>query len=417
MWQGIADGVARSGSYDLLRGRLGLPECQIMPFIVECPYCGLRGRLPDRAEGGSGKCPRCSNSFTLVPAEDQRAPVSAARESAETDLADTALEARTSTAVATAIAEATEAAAEADAAAEQLACAEEAAPETEAPNRSPARVQPATLAGTAALLCGGIGLLCASVPALCLLVVPLSTLGLLGGQLAIALACNGARRQRRLLVPITGSAVCSLLLFLALACPSLLGPTYLGYSFSRQAAAPPAAMRAIPLGAAPVLTEVPDWTNAGQYALQQGELRLQVVGISMAPASDGRKAAPDLLHVRIRVTLAARPAGRDAKPIDFADNRRQRPFDGSGPTPALADGAGKLYSVRDSKIVESVGGKRRADLFPIHSADEVLVFDAPPMGSDPLQLEVPGEAWGAAGKFRFAIPASLLNQQKEPRTK
>src|SRR5690349_21109267 len=45
-----------------------------MPFIVECPYCNVRSKVPDRAKGGSGRFTRCSNFFTLTPADDQRVP-------------------------------------------------------------------------------------------------------------------------------------------------------------------------------------------------------------------------------------------------------------------------------------------------------------------------------------------------------
>jgi DNA-directed RNA polymerase subunit RPC12/RpoP len=76
----FGDMRATTGATD----RLG---SQAMPFVVQCPYCKMRARVPDRALGASGKCARCASSFTLVPADDQRVPEMAA---ARSDLEPTA---------------------------------------------------------------------------------------------------------------------------------------------------------------------------------------------------------------------------------------------------------------------------------------------------------------------------------------
>ena len=44
-------------------------------------------------------------------------------------------------------------------------------------------------------------------------------------------------------------------------------------------------LRAIPLGSSPLLTEVPDWIDASQYALQRGDLRVQVAGVATGSSS------------------------------------------------------------------------------------------------------------------------------------
>jgi hypothetical protein len=38
-----------------------------MPFIARCTFCNRRSQAPDRALGASGRCPKCSSFFTLVP--------------------------------------------------------------------------------------------------------------------------------------------------------------------------------------------------------------------------------------------------------------------------------------------------------------------------------------------------------------
>jgi uncharacterized paraquat-inducible protein A len=61
-----------------------------MAFVVQCPFCKVRAKVPDRANGATGRCPRCANSFTMAPADDQNAPemVGAAVESNEASSSD-----------------------------------------------------------------------------------------------------------------------------------------------------------------------------------------------------------------------------------------------------------------------------------------------------------------------------------------
>ena len=42
--------------------------------------------------------------------------------------------------------------------------------------------------------------------------------------------------------------------------------------------------------------------------------------------------------------------------------------------------------------------------------DDVLVFE--PTGSGPVLLELPAEAWGGSGIFRFQLPDSMITIQK-----
>src|SRR5256885_1269831 len=49
-----------------------------MAFLVECPFCKQRAKVPDRARGAIGKCPKCASSFTLASVDDQVLPEAAA---------------------------------------------------------------------------------------------------------------------------------------------------------------------------------------------------------------------------------------------------------------------------------------------------------------------------------------------------
>jgi hypothetical protein len=49
-----------------------------MPFIARCIFCNHRTQAPDRALGASGRCPKCSSFFTVVPEQEEPAAVCAA---------------------------------------------------------------------------------------------------------------------------------------------------------------------------------------------------------------------------------------------------------------------------------------------------------------------------------------------------
>ena len=376
-----------------------------MIFVAECPFCMARMRVTDHASGSIGKCPRCTSSFTLAPVDDQRLSgqlAASAGPAGESEIANGSTRAPGKQAV---IVEAL-AAAKMPGATEALTWPDAGS----TPATVSSRVRPEALAGAVALLLSGSALLCASFSFLCGLVAPLSGLGLLTGGAALVLA--RLARAGRLLLPITGSVAAVAILNVALFLPAVLGPTY---DLSRQRGDPArSVLRVVPLGGMPVISQTPEWVNASQYALQRGDLRVQIVGVSIDPVpgttkSKPRSPQPGTLLVRVRVTLAERQPGGENKSFDWTQNRENKPFGGNRvPNPALTDVAGKSYAFRDSKVFDSVGGKRGANLFPVQTADEVLAFEAPPEGWESLRLEAPAAAWGGAGVFRFTIPATIL---------
>jgi hypothetical protein len=350
-----------------------------MAFVIQCPFCSLRARVPDRANGAVGRCPKCANSFTLAPADDQRLP-----EGAHAGGADPSeIEPIDSGAVGVAIAVAA-AAAKDPAPADFL--------HADAPQRSAAAaLQPAAAAaaGALALLISGCALICGSISSLRGSVLPMSGLALLTGLTAIAAAWFSARS--RLLLPITGTAAALAMLIVAWLFPSLLWPGYLNTQQRRDP--PPAGLHAVPLAGAPKLADVPEWVDANRYSLQRDGLRVQVVYVSILPpaAPDGKTppASKERLLVCVRVS---RDLG-DARPLER----------GEKPAPTLTDDMGKSYALQRSEFVDRGGGAGKRGLAPIPTIDETFVFDAPAEEQKSLRLELPAARWKGVGVFQFTI--------------
>ena len=364
-----------------------------MPMVVECPYCARRARVPEYASGRSGKCSRCASYFTLCPADDQRMP------EATTTIAEEAEPAPMTGSVATAIAEAEASRPiEANETPEPL-------PEKKPHPRGPA------LVGAAALFLGGLALAFITLAPLCRFVIPLGILGFLLGIVAILLAWNTSRARK--LLPIAGMLTPGLVAMIAWLAPAGLGPTY---QLSRQRGATVATGPiAIPLDDAPALSETPEWTDASRYALQRGEVRIEVVHVRIdaPPTDDAAKVEPGL-HVRLRVAVAPSKLRVSLDPYTVSVDRSLVPLDGvKAPKPTLLANDGQSLPFRDRVILDSVGGKRRAHLFPGHANEEVVTFALPSAGFESLRFEIAGEAWGANGPFRFAIPASMVEQKKK----
>jgi hypothetical protein len=356
-----------------------------MAFVVQCPFCKARARVPDRANGAIGRCPKCASSFTLAPADDQHLPESTPPAGAADE---SEIEPIAASAVSVAIAVA-------------AAAVEEAKPAdsltADEPQRSaPSGFQPAAAAGALALLLAGFALVCASISFLRGFVLPLSGLGLLTGLTAIVLARLSARP--RLLLPILGSAAAGTMLIVAWLFPALLGPAY---QHARQRREPaPVGLHAIPLAGAPALADVPEWVDAKRYALQRDGLRVQVVRVSLLhQATTDAKPAQELLLVRARISLE-----RGAKPLERKDQ----------PSPTLTDDLGKPSTLRQSEFFDMGDGKAKSALFPVPTIEETFAFDAPAEGWKTLRLELPASRWRGNGAFQFmiAVPSETAPQQK-----
>ncbi|HEY8504726.1 MAG TPA: hypothetical protein VIL46_09095, partial [Gemmataceae bacterium] len=82
------------------------------------------------------------------------------------------------------------------------------------------------------------------------------------------------------------------------------------------------------------------------------------------------------------------------------------------PRPSLTDNSGRAYRERQPGPDEDDGEVRKSTLFPVAAGEPDYLFEAPPKGVEFLRLEVPVEAWGGTGVFRFTIPAGMIRDER-----
>jgi hypothetical protein len=326
--------------------------------------------------------------FTLAPAEDQSLPESIAAAS-ESDSSSSDLEPVARSSMSTAIAEA-------------AAAAHQPAPEDEsdeAPTSARRRPAASTMVAAVSFFLAGLAWAFAPFSSLTFLVMPFCVLAFLTGLIALGLACFS--KPRKFVLPAIASTAATFLLLIILLTPSLLGPSF---ERARQRSPQIVGMQAIPLRNAPVLKQTPEWTDASKYTLQNGGISVHVVSVAVGPQPGVVESKPKVnpekfLNVRVRVTLPQRKIGTDVKAFDWTDKNQ----------PRLTNKAGTPIAMRQSHAFAPAGAKRRADLFPIQTTEEVFVFEVPPAGWESLRLEVPAAALGGTGVYRFTIPASMLD--------
>jgi hypothetical protein len=279
--------------------------------------------------------------------------------------------------------------------------------ETPAPERreeeagaASAASRPPLLGVAACLLVAG-GLLAASFPAGATLTRPLAALGLLVGTVG-AFAAAGAK-PARLVLPVGGAIASGALLLAASLSPGLLGPRY---EASRQKSDyDPEAVRVVPLkldrraGA----LEIDGFADASRAAVQQGGVRVRVAGASVGPVQlvDAKKrfTKQPLLAIVVQVQHLG-----EGPTVPFVHWGLAA---GRAVPPATATAGGRKLGLPDLGTDLPVGVSHGQELFPGRAVDDLLVFEAP-SGPEPVRLELPAEAWGGRGSFRFHIPASMI---------
>jgi hypothetical protein len=339
-----------------------------MAFIVQCPFCKLRAKVPDRAVGGTGQCPRCASSFTFAAVDDQQMPDSPSPPNADAGEAATT--------------------ASAD---EPEECSKKSAPAPAEALTAPGKAPPgyARLAGALALLLAGLALIATWVPIAHGLVRPLGALGAALGLIAVV-ACRGVPLRGRVL-PIAGSVVSGGLLAAAWFLPALFGPAY---EFSRRPVErTPPGLHAIPLAGAPGLAELPDLVDARRYALQRDGLRVQVIRVTVIPAK-GKK--PQAAEARVVVGVRISRESAENRPIERNEEA----------VPSLADDKGQAFRLVESECLDRGGGADKPGLYRFPTIEETLVFGGAAADGSSLRLELPAARWQGTGVFRFAIPAT-----------
>jgi hypothetical protein len=262
-----------------------------------------------------------------------------------------------------------------------------------APRPKPKWIEPL---GVGALLVGGAALLCASAPLLCRLVVPLGLLGLILGAAGLVRVLMLGRT--RLVFPVAGISVAVVLLGMAWLFPAFLGPTFL--ASRAKDAVDPTAIRAVPRSGKPTDAENPEWADASRLALQKGGTNVQVLSASVrrvGPKSPSANKLPpgDYQFIRLRTQLTDPASGSFLEKV----------------TPRLTDTTGKDYRLCDIQEIAAQPNERRSSVFPVELQDQVLVFEAPAHPED-LRLELPAEAWGAKGAYRFSIPVAMIHDER-----
>jgi hypothetical protein len=275
-------------------------------------------------------------------------------------------------------------------------------PDEDAPAKPLLRTNPA---GFVALLAIAGALWCTTSLSLCVYVLPLALAGACLGLTGLLIGTGAARRW----ISAAAAAVGGILLVTALLSPAMLGPAY---RLSRQGTPmDTTTIRAVPLESG-IISENPDWADASRAALQQGRLRLQIVSAALTQEKEksaSKKKPSDILVVRVR-------AQRTESPGDLG-KRQEKSTAGPGKAaPRLTDAAGNVYAPHEFENRPSPparkSDKRKSGLFPVSVQEEVFAFDAPPVGAEPLRLEIPSEAWGGQGVFRFTLPGSMFRHER-----
>lgn len=388
-----------------------------MPFLARCPYCRHGAQAPDRALGASVKCPGCASWYTATAEDPSReprpAPAPAPAPSAPAPVRDTQpAESGGGTATATAPEPAPLLVpAPAPLAAEPT--------QGYAPDPGAAPDLVAVLVGGSACLLAAAALATASFPSTVALARPLAFVGALVGACG-AVAALLAERPAKYALPLSlgGGAVAGLTLLAAWFVPGLLGP---GYEASRaRSDYDPEAVRAIPLrvGAAGELPDPTGFVDASKFALQKGTVRVQITGAAVAPVqvvdAKRRFTKQSLLAVVVRV-----------QHLGHWDRFRFTHWGTAGARavpPVVATADGRPLAPANLGRDVPVGVTFGADVYPGKAVEDVLLLDPPDGAASPgavaaVRVELPAEAWGGAGAFRFHVPGPMISIQpaKKPR--
>jgi hypothetical protein len=263
------------------------------------------------------------------------------------------------------------------------------------------------LLGIGALFLCLAALLCAWIPRLCGLVIPLSVVGALVGLSALVVVLYVA--QKRLFLPIAGTAGSTLILLAASFFPEFFGQVYMAWRAKGDG--DPTVIRAIPIEGSPASMD-PKWVDATKASLQLGQVNVQVMSVSIrragaAKTSSGKKIAPGaycFIRLRTQAAVAASEFSAKRPPTEssrYEDSRLK-----------LTGSADKSYEFRGVLKVETVDKQRERSAFPVSFQDHVFVFEAPAAQPNYLRLEIAAEAWGGKGAFRFTIPGSMIVDER-----
>ena len=354
-----------------------------MAFILQCPYCPAKIKLPNSAVNAT--CPKCMKTFSTTEARE-----ASAREDAAITAEKKVPAARSSTGIKKPESSPT------------VPSKRRSAPvpsdddDEDVESSVPGWISPW---GATGFVLAAVGLVSASVIGVWILSLVLTCLGFLA--VLVGLVVTRKEPQGKDYIWHALGAILSLgilaVLFLA---PGLLQNRWaMDFTVARgdqnkQVRIP----RDVPRDPGKPMA-ADESVDAASEAIRQGDVVMRVESVKVDPLP--AKGATSYLLVHLRLSNVNSSLG-----IPFAG------FSNDKHKPVLTDDKGKSYAFVEpwrrkegvKGIVFEEGGKREGTIIASSRLDHLLVFQAPPEGVDSFQLTVPASAWGAkgVGKFRIA---------------
>lgn len=392
-----------------------------MSFIARCVFCDAQVQAPDQAAGWSVQCPKCFSSFTAVPsAAMPRAPAAKPRPAPKPSPAPRPAPPARSEAVTlprsspVAPRPRVSPASSPEQTSRPIVIEEPPPPACEAPEPvlGPVpRPRRFSLLGLAALFAAALALICASLPWVHALTLPLCALALLLGVAGIFSVLMRTEDMTLLILPAAGFVVAG-----AIPLAALLLPSFLGYDIYRlywnRTGHDPAVISVIPLDPRNTTLaglEQDGWADASRAAVQQDRVRVQVTaasvdGVQLKTPKKPATTKEKYLLIDVRAQHVGAAGEFTYEGWGLGDDKNQA---------RLTDNTGRTYARKSfDPGVEVIGQNRGESVHPGRSAEDLLVFEAPPANVEYLRLELPASACGGTGVFRLTIPRSLIRLEK-----
>ncbi|MCS6977043.1 MAG: hypothetical protein NZM31_08575 [Gemmatales bacterium] len=396
-----------------------------MPFLAECPYCRTgKVRVPDGAVGWSVQCPNpdCGSAFTVSPPPKQTSATSriaAAATAKPPPPAPSTPAIKPETPAAPALAPETvlgDISEEPEAAVETAEEAESDRTAADVSGVPASSIRPFMIdpwkptqrmnnPAVLGLFFGAAALLTASLPGVHVASIPLAGIGLLFALLGILYAIG---RERGMVVAVLAAALNGLMLILMIVAPWLLNMQLAFEGNGEESDLPKlASSPTTGRGEARTLDES-EWVDATSTAIHRQDVwvkvqsaRIERVGFEV----QGRRQLSDRPYLVIRIQLANVGVER---PVEYKSWRQFQSGSGSERV-TLRDSSGRTLGAAGLPSgTQLVGAVREARIFPDKSHDDFLVFEPPGNDFQFLDLQLPGQAVGVEGDFRFRIPRSMV---------
>jgi hypothetical protein len=379
----------------------------------------VRSKVPDQAKGGSGRCTRCSNFFTLTPAEDQRIPelVGSPLEPSSSDLEPAGASAASGTNAGWDADIPDDAADEKNGADAEVipspgvAKTEKAANAAQAAECPEAEETPAVwlaltvpdwvyVPGAVAFILGSVALLAAPFDAVRFLTIPAAGIGLF--IVAVALLRMPANRQFKDYLWLSVGGVVSG----AVLATAAFAPTSLNRNWGRDFRVPqedPLQMFLMSRDGRVTGTTLKDGdtVDASKHAIRQADVHIVVekVALDVPPAKGPDKTRQISLLVTMRLTNTSKV--------------RQFLYERTKMEPTLRDERGKTYALRT--FAPDLGVEKQVAKEFVNSnrrMEDLLIFETPDPDVTQIDLELSAASWGAKGKVIFRIPREMYASSK-----